>query len=142
MVSFSMCKVLGKNRSISHAVTETLLFGFVVASCVFMLVISFDSNDLKFPFVAFFLAVFIAMFAVDAIRNGYREFPLTVTHVHLISNYEFGRRRVFDIKKITWFKIANSRLIFIHNGWPSAIHVRGITKDQELELKGLLQKYA
>lgn len=134
-----MYKQFGRNRCLSNAVSEGLLLSCVVLLLVALVVIAAADREYVTALIFFGLAELVAVSAVDMIRRGYNEFPVVITDYHMVCSYPFGKRRVFDINKITSFKIIKKRLMFIYDGWPNIVFVRGLSWENQRELEALLK---
>ena len=133
-----MYKVFGKNRYLPRAVLEVILFGFVELLLIF-LVVDLAARGKYGPMSLMLVTTaFVGVFALDMVRRGFKEYPLVITDHHMVCYHQFGKRTVFDRDKISWFKIIRARLVFIHDGWPSAVYVCGLSKAEQEQLSLLL----
>lgn len=133
-----MYKEFGENGSLVNAAVESLVFIFIVLMMV--LVIAVSSSEGEFGMAVFFFisAVLISLIGLDKIKRGYKEYPLVVTDHHIICSYPYGNRKVLNRDRITWIKIIKRRVIMLHDGWPTVVHVHGLSKDGRKALEKLI----
>lgn len=133
-----MYKTFGTNRDLYNAISEALMFLFIVAMLLFLLVLFYAEQNYAFAVMAFVLATLLSMVGIDAIRQRYRAFPLVMTDYHLVCSYPMAKRRVYDLSSISWFIIKRKRLLFVADGWPVVVYVKGLDDLQRQELEQLL----
>ena len=133
-----MYKEFGENRNLVNAAVESLVFVLIALMMALVIAVSSSEGELGMAVFLFISTVLICLIGLDKIKRGYKEYPLVVTDHHLICSYPYGNRKVLNRDRITWTKIVKRRVIMLHDGWPTVVHVHGLSKDGQKALEKLI----
>lgn len=108
---------------------STVLIGlFSIPTSAFLIYISLEKHDVQYLLTTLLISMFVFYFPIKHVAQLY-TFPLIeIDNNFLVYNHFLQQRVVYNLDKISSVKHFSNAVFFVHNGFPTLISTRGLSK--------------